>query len=157
MRTFPKDTVLTVEAYHIDDFKTAARPYEMHHLNSEVKLSSSSQTIKFRKGDWFIPMNQAANRFLMEVLEPQADDSYFAWNYFDGILGQKEGYSSYAFEDIAEQYLKDNPAVKAKLEQRKATDSAFARNGSAQLNFVYQNSPYYEPDHLRYPVFRVIN
>ena len=156
MRSFPKDTVLTVEAYHIDDFKTAARPYEMHHLNSEVKLSSSSQTIKFRKGDWFIPMNQSSNRFLMEVLEPQADDSYFAWNYFDGILGQKEGYSSYAFEDIAEQYLKDNPATKEKLEQRKATDSAFARNGSAQLNFVYQNSPYYEPDHLRYPVFRLI-
>ncbi len=156
MRSFPKDTVLTVEGYHIDDFKTASRPYEMHHLNSEVKLSSSSQSIKFRKGDWFIPMSQAANRFLMEVLEPQADDSYFAWNYFDGILGQKEGYSSYAFEDIAEQYLKENPAVNAKLEQRRATDSAFARNGSAQLNFVYQNSPYYEPDHLRYPVFRVI-
>lgn len=156
MRTFPKDTTITVEAYHIDDYKTAARPYEMHHLNSEVKLSSSTQTIKFRKGDCFIPMNQSANRFLMEVLEPQADDSYFAWNYFDGILGQKEGYSSYAFEDIAEQYLKDNPAAKEKLEQRTATDTAFARNGSAQLNFVYQNSPYYEPDHLRYPVFRVI-
>lgn len=156
MRQFPKDTSITVEAYHIDDYKTAARPYEMHHLNNEVKLSSSVQTLKFRKGDYLIPMNQSANRFLMEVLEPQADDSYFAWNYFDAILGQKEGYSGYAFEDIAEQYLKDNPAVKEKLEQRKATDSAFAMNGSAQLNFVYQNSPYYEPDHLRYPVFRLI-
>ena len=101
-------------------------------------------------------MNQPANRYLMEVLEPQADDSYFAWNYFDGILGQKEGYSSYAFEDQATELLKKNPTLKEKLDQRKASDTAFARNGSAQLNFVYQNSPYHEPDHLRYPVYRVI-
>lgn len=156
MRPLIKDTTIEVEVYRIEDYKTAARPYEMHHLNSDVKLSSSIKQIKFRKGDYYIPMNQVANRFLMEVLEPQADDSYFAWNYFDGILGQKEGYSGYVFEEIAEQYLKGNPLVKEKLDQRKATDSAFAKNGSAQLNFIYQNSPYYEPDHLRYPVFRII-
>ncbi len=151
-----KDTMIEVEVYRIEDYKSGARPYEMHHLNNEVKLSSSIQTIKFRKGDYYISMNQEANRFLMEVLEPQAEDSYFSWNYFDGILGQKEGYSGYAFEEIAEQYLKDNPLIKEKLEQRRITDSAFAKNGAAQLNFVYQHSPYYEPDHLRYPVFRKI-
>ncbi|MFM9911846.1 MAG: M14 family metallopeptidase [Chitinophagaceae bacterium] len=151
-----KDTMVEVEVYRIDDYKSGARPYEMHHLNNEVKVSTSIQMIKFRKGDYYIPMNQEANRFLIEVLEPQADDSYFAWNYFDGILGQKEGFSGYAFEEIAEQYLKDNPLIKEKLEQRRITDSAFAKNGAAQLNFIYQNSPYYEPDHLRYPVFRKI-
>ena len=156
MRALPRDTTIEVEVYRIDDYKAAPRPYEMHHLNSDVKISATKKQMKFRKGDYYIPMNQVANRFLMEVLEPQADDSYFAWNYFDGILGQKEGYSGYAFEEIAEQYLIDNPAVKEKLEQRRATDTAFAKNGSAQLNFVYQNSPYYEPDHLRYPVYRII-
>ena len=62
--------------------------------------------MQFQKGDWYIPMNQVANRFLIETLEPQAEDSYFAWNYFDAILGQKEGYSAYAFEDIAADYVK---------------------------------------------------
>lgn len=156
MRQLSKDSSIEVEVYRIDDYKSAARPYEMHHLNSDVKVSTSIKTIKFRKGDYYIPMNQSANRFLMEVLEPQADDSYFAWNYFDGILGQKEGYSGYAFEEIAEDYLRKNPSVKEKLEQRRASDTAFAKNGSAQLNFVYQNSPYAEPDYLRYPVYRVI-
>ncbi|MBC7850673.1 MAG: M14 family metallopeptidase [Chitinophagaceae bacterium] len=156
MRRFDKDTTVNVEAYRIDDYKAAPRPYEMHHLNSDVKVSATNRTMKFRKGDYYIPMNQEANRFLMEVLEPQADDSYFAWNYFDGILGQKEGFSGYAFEEIAEQFLRDNPKVKEKLDLRRSTDTAFAKNGSAQLNYIYQNSPYYEPDHLRYPVFRVI-
>lgn len=156
MRTFKVDTTITVEMYRIDDYKSAARPYEMHHLNSDVKVSTKTVAMKFRKGDFYIPLNQTANRFLMEVLEPQADDSYFAWNYFDGILGQKEGYSSYAFEDHAAELLRQNPTLKEKLEQRRSSDSAFAKNGSAQLNFIYQQSPYYEPDHLRYPVYRVM-
>jgi len=155
MRAFTKDTSITVEVYRIEDYKSSARPYEGHHLNSEVKTSKHLQQMNFRKGDWYIPMNQKANRFLMEVLEPTGDDSYFAWNFFDGILGQKEGYSSYVFEETAEAFLQQNPAVQQKLEQRRATDTAFAKSGSAQLNFVYQNSPYYEPMHLRYPVYRV--
>jgi hypothetical protein len=155
MRQFKNDTSINVEVYRIDDYKSGARPYEGHHLNTEVKTSKTNQQLKFRKGDWYIPMNQKANRFLMEVLEPTGDDSYFAWNFFDGILGQKEGYSSYVFEETAEEFLQQNPAVKQKLEERRATDTAFAKSGSAQLNFVFQNSPYYEPMHLRYPVYRV--
>lgn len=150
-----KDTVIYAEVYKIEDYKTAPRQYEMHHLNSEVKISTSMQSIRFSKGDWYIPMNQVANRFLIETLEPQAEDSYFAWNYFDPILGQKEGYSAYSFEDIAADFLKNNPDVKMKLDQRRATDTVFSKDGRAQLNFVYQNSPWFEPAYMRYPVYRV--
>ncbi|MBL0269937.1 MAG: M14 family metallopeptidase [Chitinophagaceae bacterium] len=155
MTQLKRDTVITVEVYKIDDYKTLPRQYEMHHLNTDVKVSMSEQSIQFRKGDWYIPMNQVANRFLIETLEPQAEDAYFAWNYFDAVLGQKEGYSAYAFEDIAADYLKKNPELVSKMDQLRKTDTAFAKSGRAQLNYVYQQSPWYEPDHLRYPVFRV--
>ena len=157
MSQLKKDTTIEVEIYRIDDYKTAARQNEMHHINSDVKTSTSIQKLKFRKGDYYIPMNQSANRFLIETLEPTGADSYFAWNFFDGILGQKEGYSGYAFEDIAADYLKTNTELKNKLEQRRAADTAFAKNGRAQLNFVYENSPWYEPNYLRYPVYRIAN
>jgi hypothetical protein len=156
MGQLKKDTTIEVEVYTIEDYKTLPRQYEMHHLNSDVKISTDLQLIAFKKGDWYIPMNQKANRFLIETLEPQGEDSYFAWNYFDAILGQKEGFSAYTFEDIAAQYLKNNPEVKSKLEQRRATDTSFVKDGRAQLNFVYQNSPWYEPAHMRYPVYKVI-
>ncbi len=156
MSQLKKDTIIEAEVYRIEDYKTTPRQYEMHHLNSDVKITTSMQTIRFLKGDWYIPMNQAANRFLMETLEPQAEDSYFAWNYFDAILGQKEGYSAYVFEDIAADYLKNNTELKVKLEQRKQSDTAFAGNARAQLNFVYQNSSWYEPAHMRYPVYRIL-
>jgi hypothetical protein len=155
MRQFTKDTSIKVEVYHFDDYKSSPRQYEMHHLNSDVKISTSLQERKFKRGDYYIPLNQEANRFLIETLEPQAEDSYFTWNFFDAILGQKEGVSEYVFEETAVNYLKEHPDVKAKLEEKKASDTAFAKNGRAQLNFVYQNSLYFEPDYLTYPVFRV--
>ncbi len=156
MRAFQHDTTLDVEAYHIDNFKSSQRPYESHHLNSDVKVVATTLKITFRKGDWYIPMNQSANRFILETLEPQGEDSYFTWNFFDAILGQKEGYSGYAFEDIAAAYMKEHPDLQKQLEDKRKTDSTFAKSASAQLNFVYQHSPYFEPDYLRYPVYRVV-
>jgi len=155
MTQLKKDSTIEVEVYRIDDYKTAPRQNEMHHINSDVKTSVTVRQMKFKKGDYYIALNQVANRFLIETLEPTAIDSYFAWNFFDGILGQKEGYSGYAFEDIAADYLKTNPDLKHKLEQKRETDTAFAKNGRAQLNFVYENSPWFEPDYLRYPVYRL--
>jgi hypothetical protein len=156
MRRLSQDSTFEVETYRIEDYSTAARPYEGHHANSNVKVSWQKQTLTFLKGDWYIPLDQPGNRFLMETLEPQAEDSYFAWNFFDAILGQKEGYSAYVFEDKAAAYLQTQPDLKKQLEQRVATDSSFAKSGRAQLDFIYKNSPWYEPDHNRYPVFRVM-
>ncbi len=156
MTQLKKDTLIEVEFYKIEDYKTMPRQYEMHHLNSDVKLTTATGKLKFSKGDWYIPLNQVANRFLIETLEPRGEDSYFAWNYFDAILGQKEGYSAYAFEDIAAEYLKTNVDLKARLEQRKVTDIVFAKDGRAQLNFVYQNSPWFETALMQYPVYRIL-
>jgi hypothetical protein len=156
MMQFPRDTSIEVEAYRIEDYKTTPRQYEMHHLNTDVTVSVSKQVVKFRKGDHFIPVTQTCNRFLVTVLEPQSDDSYFAWNYFDAILGRKEGYSPYAFEDLAAQYLNEHPDLKKQLEARRASDTTFAKSASAQLDFIYKNSPYFEPEYLRYPVYRIV-
>ncbi len=81
MQPVKSDTVINVDVYTIENYKAAPRPYEGHHPNSEVKLRVTSRPIQFRKGDWYIPMNQAANRFLIETLEPVAEDSYFKWNF----------------------------------------------------------------------------
>ncbi|KIC95729.1 hypothetical protein OI18_04880 [Flavihumibacter solisilvae] len=156
MSQLSRDTTIEVESYRIEDYKTSPRAFEGHHLNSAVKISKHIQQRQFRKGDWLIPMNQPGNRFLMEVLEPEAMDAYFCWNFFDPILGQKEGYSSYVFEDTAEKYLADHPDLKEKLKNKVAADTAFAKSGAQQLDFIYRNSPYYEPDHMQYPVYRIV-
>ncbi len=155
MMPLTKDTIISVDVYHISDYKSSPRQYEMHHLNYDVKLTTVTEQVHFRKGDLYIPMNQAANRFVVETLEPQAEDSYFTWNFFDGILGQKEGYSDYHFEDIAADYLKSNPELQKMLNDRRAADTAFAKSAGMQLSFVYRNSPWFEKAYMRYPVYRV--
>lgn len=152
-----KDTIINVSVYRIDDYKTLASPYEGHHKNHSVKVSVTTQQIKFLKGDYIIYLNQSANRYIVEMLEPTGDDSFFAWNFFDPILQQKEGYSNYRWEDVASEVLRKNPKLKQKLEAKKESDSKFAKDASAQLDFIYKNSPYYEPVHLRYPVYRLVN
>src|SRR5215204_3398962 len=156
MNRLAKDTAIEVQWYKIESYQAGARPYEGHHLNSNVKISANKKTMSFRKGDYYIPLNGAANRFLIETLEPQGEDSYFVWNFFDPILAQKEGYSDYHFEDVAAEYLRNDLEAKAKLDQKRAIDTSFATNGGAQLNFVFQNSPWFEPAYLQYPVFRVL-
>lgn len=155
MQSLEKDTIITVSAYRINEFKSYNRPYEKHHKNYGVKTSVSSQQIRFRKNDMIVWMNQPANRYMLEMLEPTGDDSFFAWNFFDAILQQKEGYSDYRWEEIAAAVLKNNPSLQQKLELKKAAEPEFARNSSAILEFIYENSPYYEDAYLRYPVFRL--
>lgn len=155
MSQFTRDTTIEVQAYKIEEYKSLVRPYEKHHKNYAVRTSVSVQKIKFLKGDYLIPLNQVANRYLVEMLEPTGDDGFFAWNFFDAVLQQKEGYSDYRWEDLAAHVLSNNPDLKKRLDEKKASDPKFAGNGSAQLDFIYKNSTYYEPGHNRYPVYRL--
>ena len=113
------------------------------------------QDVQFYTGDYVVYVNQASNRYIVETLEPQAVDSFFNWNFFDSILGQKEGYSSYVFEDTASELLKKDPELKQKLEAEKLKNPELAKSGRAQLDFVYKNSDYYEKTYMRYPIGRM--
>lgn len=155
MKRFTRDSLIEVVAYHIENLKSLPKAYEKHHKNYEVEVSEKKERIQFLKGDYIIILNQPANRYIVEMLEPTGDDSFFSWNFFDAILQQKEGYSDYRWNDMAESYLKNNPGLLDKLEAKKKMDSAFSKSSSAQLNLVYKNSPWYEPAHLRYPVYRI--
>ena len=149
------DSLITVESYKIVDFKTVKNPYEGHYLHFDTQVSSELKTKKFRKGDYLVSTKQSGVKFLLETLEPEAVDSYFNWNEFDGILGQKEYFSDYVFEDTAAELLKTNKALKTAFKLKKASDAKFAEDGAAQLDWVYKNSEYYEGSVNQYPIYRI--
>ena len=155
MTKIKQDSTIAVEQYRIKDFKTVPNPYEGHYLHYDTFVTKESGKTKFRAGDFLVPLNQDGVKFLLETLEPEAVDSYFNWNFFDAILGQKEYYSAYVFEDTAAKLLKDNKALKTAFELEKSINPKFAEDGQAQLDWVYKHSDYYEKTHRLYPVFRV--
>ena len=152
MKQLRADTEIDVESYYIDDYKSPARPFEGHFLHTQVKVISVQQKLNYYAGDYVVYVNQKQNRYIVETLEPQGADSFFAWNFFDSILGQKEHFSAYVFEDSAEELLKKDPTLKLKLDAEKAKDPELAKSADAQLNWLYRNSPFYEKTYSRYPV-----
>lgn len=150
-----KDTSISAEVYYIKDFKTYQNPYEGHypHYNTEVAARTENTSIK--KGDYIFKTDQDGVRYLLETLEPTAQDSFFNWNFFDTILQQKEGFSPYVWEDKALEFLQSHPEIKKEFEAKKAEDTAFGTNWYAQLDWIHKKSPNYEKAHLRYPIVRV--
>ena len=149
------DSTISAEVYHIKSFETVKSPFEGHYLHYKTELTKSMENVTITPGDILIKTQQPGVRYLLETLEPSATDSFFNWNFFDAILQQKEGFSPYVWEDMAEKFLNENPAIKKEFETKKDNEPEFAKNWYLQLDWIHKKSPYYEKSHLRFPIIRV--
>lgn len=151
MQTLNKDTNIQVQGYYVDEIQTLTRPYEGHYMHHDIEVSTSQFTYPAKNGDVLIPTGTENDYFLMSVLEPDAVDSYLVWNFFDEILGRKEYFSPYVFEDKAVEILERNP----KLRQEYETKVKDFKSRWEALDYIYRNSEMYEKTHNLYPVFRI--
>ncbi|MDX2063667.1 MAG: M14 family metallopeptidase [Bacteroidia bacterium] len=149
------DTTLEVTVYYLRQYQTAQRPYEGHYLHYSAQPEPKTERLTYRAGDYLAYTDQPTWRVLVETLEPQGPDSYFSWGFFDSILQQKEYFSDYLWEDTAADLLATDPDLRRRFEAAKAADSTLAQTPRAQLNWLYRNSPYYEPTAYRYPIGRL--
>lgn len=156
MKRLAADTEMDVEMYYIQDYKTISMTFEGHYMHNQVKLKSQKQRVKFFEGDYIIHTNQSKNRYIVEVLEPQGVDSFFTWNFFDSVLGQKEHFSDYVFEDEAARLLAEDAELAVGLQQEKKENPELNNNPTAQLDWVYKRSAHYEQTYMRYPVGRMV-
>lgn len=156
LKPIQKDTMLTVESYQIDSFKTSNVPYEGHYPHSETEVEVTSKKMNFQQGDILIFTDQPGIRYLLETLEPEANDSFFNWNFFDAILQRKEHFSPYVFEDEAAEMLQKDSILRDSFLLKKENDTAFANNGYQQLDWLFQKSEHFEDAYLQYPVYRLM-
>ncbi|MEM7548401.1 MAG: hypothetical protein AAF363_01915 [Bacteroidota bacterium] len=156
-KSLSSDSLFKVVAYRIESYETYNSPYEGHypHYNTEVREEIVEKS--FKKGSILISTRQNGLKYIFYCLEPETTDSYFNWNFFDTILQRKEYFSSYVFDLLASEILRENPNLKMRFEEKKATDSSFKASSNQQLDFIYKNSVYYEDSHLLYPVFKSVS
>ena len=150
-----KDTTIEVTVDYFEEVGSPPRPYNGHFFHDKVTTRSEVQQVTFYAGDWLIPVRQERIRFIMEVLEPLSRDSYFRWNFFDAVLDQREYFSSFGFEENALLTLEKFPELKKALEEKRNNDPEFAKNHRAQLQFIYENSPWLEKTWKRNPVAKI--
>ena len=152
LRIVTEDDRVHVKQFRVQQFETGKQPYEGHFLHKNVEQTLEEKYAYLKPGDVVVPMNQANRRFILSVLIPDAPDSYFAWNYFDSYVQQKEYFSPYVFEDVAAKMLAENAHLKKEFEIKKQSDPEFAKSAWQQLYFLYQRSDYYEPTHNLLPM-----
>ena len=122
-------------------------------LELQLEVEFIDEEVIIEKGDIRIDAHQFNSQFIHAVLQPQMEDSYFSWNFFDSYLQQKEYFSAYVFVDKIDEILTNNPALKSTFETRKLEDLDFRNSEAMQLHYLYQNSPYFEQSYMRLPVY----
>jgi len=158
MRQLHNDTTLSVETYYIDSFEPAKRATQGHYFNSKVKLRTVSQEVEYLKGDYIIPLNQRANKYIVCMLEPQSESGFFAWNFFDSFLEGQDWYSVWGFESHLKMLLDSDPALRAAFDKARSEDEKMAADPVVQLQWLYQNTPASELERRTrlYPVARIM-
>lgn len=155
MEVLERDTVLLAEQDSIGHFTTVPMPYEGHYLHRDIQAERRLKELRLHAGDHLVPMGRATDRYVMEALECRAEDGFFAWNFFDAVLHQKEWFDSYVFEPMAERLLAHDPGLRNAFEAERLRDPAFAQDATAQLIWLYRRSPWMEPTWRRHPVLRL--
>lgn len=153
--TLSRDT-LVLTSTRIVNYESGSKPFEGHYLHRNMRVKEQVDTLVIPSGSILISTDQELRNFIVSVLEPATEDSYFAWNFMDGHLQQKEYFSPYVFEDYAADLLNKDVKLKAEFEQKRAADERFAKDAWQQLFFIYQRSPLFE-EHtfMRLPVYKL--
>ena len=126
-------------------------PFEGRYtLKTSVKAENRQET--FPPGSIRVPTSQPLGDLAVALLEPQSDDSFFAWGFFLEILQRTEYIEGYVMAPMAERMLADDPKLKAEFETKLRDDPKFSENPEARLRWFYERSPYHDDRYLLYPV-----
>ncbi|SFC56663.1 Zinc carboxypeptidase [Polaromonas sp. OV174] len=147
---------VAAQVHRIQAVQSRPTPYEGHMFHEQLTLQTQTETAELQVGDYWIPLQQDAARYIVETLEPLAHDSFFRWGFFNSVLEKKERFSDYVFEDMALQLLKDEPELKSRFEQWRAENPALLSDQSRVLGFIFENCKRFaEPAWRRYPVLAI--
>ena len=153
--TTKEATTIDVESYRFVDVQWAGGPFEGR-LMPSFKTEVVRERRTFPAGSAVVPLAQAAAKVAINLLEPEAPDSFVHWGFFNATFEQKEYGEDYVVEKLAREMLENNPALREEYEQKLRSDPAFAANPHARLTFFYRRSPYWDRQMNLYPVGRII-
>lgn len=153
--TLHEPLTIDVESYRFHDVKWPAGPFEGRQMPS-FRSERVKERRTFPAGSVVVPVNQPLARLVINLLEPDAPDSFVKWGFFNATFEQKEYGEAYVVEKLAREMLAKDPQLRAEFERRLKEDPKFAASARDRLNFFYRRSPYWDQQMGLYPVGRVV-
>lgn len=154
METLAAPRTVAVDMLRLLDPKVAARTNEGHVPITVDEVRPEAHDWTFPVGSVRVPTDQPMGDVAILLLEPQSNESFFAWGLFPEVLNRVEYIEAYAIAPLAEKMLAADPALRAAFEARLASDPAFAADGDARLAWFYERTPFYDQRYRLYPVGR---
>jgi murein tripeptide amidase MpaA len=148
-----KAQAVEVDMIRLAGFK-AAMPSEGRVPVTTTGVMHEKRTETFPPGSVRVSTDQPLGALAAYLLEPESEDSFFAWGFFSEILQRVEYMEPYAIAPMAERMLAGDPKLKAEFENRLKDDPAFAASPLRRLQFFYERSPFFDDRYLLYPVGR---
>lgn len=144
----------TVQTFRAATVTQAATSLEGRHLVTVTGEWRQEQR-DIPSGTLFVPIAQSRAAVAMGLLEPQAPDSFLAWDYFVNAFEPKEYMEDYVAEEIAREMLARDPVLAAEFARRLREDPDFAAKPAQRLEFFSRRHPSWDEQLNLYPVFRV--
>lgn len=156
MQRIANDTTLLLPLIYITDHAHYPSSSNGRYYHHKITTEQREEPIRVYRGDYLIPVNQPVNRYIVQMLEPKARDSFMRWGFFDPCLEARDWNNPRpSFEANAREYLQKHPALRKVFDEKRTTDKTFANDHAAQLAFIFQRSPWAHRIVGRYPVLRL--
>ena len=145
-----------VEKYRFEDIHFAPRPYEGRQLPS-FKCNSFIEKVDVESGTLIVYTNQRQLRVIVNLLEPEAPDSFVSWGFFNAFFERKEYAEAYVMEPYAKQMMKADASLRNEFYKKLNEDESFRNDGGERLDFFYKRSAFYDRGENVYPIMRLLN
>ncbi len=154
METLTTPRHVAVDMLRLVSPKLATRANEGHVQASVESVEVERRDWTFPPGSVRVPTDQPLGDIVVLLLEPQSNESFFAWGMFPEVMSRVEYIEPYAIAPLAERMLAADPALKAAFEAKLAAEPVFAADPQARLAWFYERTPFYDERYLLYPVAR---
>lgn len=151
--SLPKALTLTVGTCRAANPQFAPRTFQGRtRLTATIERRTEAREIP--AGSLYIPLDTELAPLVIWMLEPEGADSLFSWGEMSVALEQKEWIDLRVLDPIAEQMLKNDPALRAEWNE-KLKDLRFAETARARTEFFYRKTPYWDDTVGLLPVYRL--
>jgi hypothetical protein len=154
LETLTEAKELKLEFSTVENYKMGTQPYEGMMRVQSFEQEKVYRTVTLNPGSVRVKTDQTLGELAVILMEPESVDSFFQWGYFNTIFTQTEYMETYIMEPLIAKMMSEDPNLKKRFEDKKATEPDFAKSPRAIYQWFYAQTPYYDQNWKVIPIGR---